>query len=56
MELGFNDLRLCPSTQRLQRRLTRARRWFQQMRDELDKAIDWKPVPPARPEQIWFPQ
>jgi hypothetical protein len=25
------------------------------MRQIVDRACDWQPVPPARPEQIWFP-
>ncbi|MBI1842421.1 MAG: hypothetical protein HYR88_16410 [Verrucomicrobia bacterium] len=38
-----------------QRRRHRARWWFQQMRLAVDKAMDWKPVPPPRPEQIYMP-
>jgi len=29
--------------------------WFQRMRQVVDRAFDWQPTPPARPEQIWFP-
>jgi hypothetical protein len=29
--------------------------WFQRMRSMVDKAFDWQPAPPARPEQIWLP-
>lgn len=40
---------------RLEKRRRRAQWWFQQMRMAVDKAIDWKPAPPARPEQIYMP-
>jgi hypothetical protein len=36
-------------------RLSRAQWWFAQMRAVVDCALDWKPAPPPRPEQIWFP-
>ena len=29
--------------------------WFQRMRQIVDRAFDWQPAPPPRPEQIWFP-
>jgi hypothetical protein len=29
--------------------------WFQRMRQIVDCALDWQPVPPPRPEQILFP-
>jgi hypothetical protein len=54
MELGLGKARVCNSTNRRQRRLGRANWWFQQMREVVDKALDWQPAPPARPEQIWF--
>jgi hypothetical protein len=28
--------------------------WFQRMRQIVDRALDWQPAPPPRPEQIWF--
>jgi hypothetical protein len=56
MELGFNGARVCPSNNRRQRRLSRANWWFQQMREVVDKAVNWQPAPPARPEQIYFPE
>ena len=34
-----------------QRRVSRARWWFGQMRRVVDQAIDWAPAPAARPEQ-----
>jgi hypothetical protein len=29
--------------------------WFQRMRQIVDRALDWQPVPPPPPEQIVFP-
>jgi hypothetical protein len=40
---------------RRQRRLTRAQWWFQRMRQVVDRAMDWQPVPPSRPEQLCLP-
>jgi len=56
MELGFGNVRARALAQRPQRRLSRASWWFQQMREVVDQARDWKPMPSARPEQIWFPE
>jgi hypothetical protein len=55
LELAFNgqpgfNIALQPS-----RRFNRAQWWFAQMRAVVDCALDWKPAPPPRPEQIWFP-
>ena len=38
------------------KRQNRARWWFDRMRQIVDRATDWQPVPPARPVQIWFPE
>ncbi|HEY2082385.1 MAG TPA: hypothetical protein VGI88_06330 [Verrucomicrobiae bacterium] len=56
MELGIGKAKACRSAKRPQRRLSRANWWFQQMREVVDKAVDWQPAPPARPEQIYFPE
>ncbi|HXS69011.1 MAG TPA: hypothetical protein VN761_09225 [Candidatus Polarisedimenticolia bacterium] len=56
MELGIGKSQACPSARRPQRRLSRANWWFQQMREVVDKAVDWQPTPPARPQQIYFPE
>ncbi len=40
---------------RRQRRISRARWWFNQMRRVVDEAIDWRPANAARPEQIHLP-
>jgi hypothetical protein len=36
------------------RRISRAQWWFAQMRAVVDCALDWKPAPPPRLEQIWL--
>ncbi|MFO1476255.1 MAG: hypothetical protein U1F98_06340 [Verrucomicrobiota bacterium] len=55
MELGFGGgARRCASENRRQRRLRRAQWWFDRMRQAVDRAFDWQPAPPARPEQIWL--
>jgi len=56
MELGFGKVRVCPSANRRQRRMSRANWWFERMRQVVDHAMDWRPAPAARPEQIWFPE
>jgi hypothetical protein len=37
-----------------QRQRRRAQWWFAQMRLVVDRALDWQPAPPPRPEQTWF--
>lgn len=37
------------------RRLSRAQWWFQRMRQVVDRAVDWHPIPPAPAEQMWLP-
>jgi hypothetical protein len=54
MELEIGTVRNCPSARRGQRRSGRASWWFDRMRQVVDRALDWQPAPPARPEQIWF--
>jgi len=56
MELGLGNARPCPSAGSRQRRQSRANWWFERMREAVDKALDWRPAPPPRPEQIWFPE
>jgi len=53
LEMSFESGAICLS--RPQRRLGRAQWWFQRMRQVVDRAMDWRPVPSARPEQMWFP-
>ena len=50
LEMGFGNDAGCIT--RRQRRLNRAQWWFQRMRQIVDHAIDWQPVPPPRPEQM----
>jgi len=45
----------CLSLERPQRRPQRAAFWFARMRQVVERAIDWRPAPPPRPEQVWFP-
>ncbi len=55
LELGLNNARLVAnSLNHRQRRVNRAKWWFAQMRRAVDKAVDWQPAPPARPEQTWL--
>jgi hypothetical protein len=48
LEMTFNRVQF-PRTAAPRRH--RARWWFQQMRQVVEAAVDWKPAPPARPEQ-----
>ena len=54
LEIGFNSACRRPMPIR-QRRATRARWWFSQMRRVVDDAIDWQPAPSLPPEQIRLP-
>lgn len=49
MEMSFGKVA------RQQRKQSRARWWFQRMRQIVDRATDWQPAAPPRPVQIWFP-
>ncbi len=39
----------------LQNRLPCASRWFARTREIVDRLVNWSPITPGRPEQIWFP-
>ena len=55
LELGLDNAQwLANSLHHRQRRVSRAKWWFAQMRRAVDTACVWQPVPAARPEQIWF--
>ncbi len=55
MELGLSSAqRLTNSLHHRQRRLSRAKWWFTQMRHAVDTAMEWQPAPAARPEQTYF--
>lgn len=54
LELGLNGAKpLCKPGQR-QGRMARAAWWFGQMRQVVDRALDWQSVPSGRPEQTWL--
>jgi len=54
MELGIENAKLCPSVIRREQRAKRARWWFERMRQIVEQAVDRRPAPEPRPEQIWF--
>ncbi len=47
MELGFGGGRMQRPTTRRQRRLERAAWWFAQMRQAVDRALDWQAMSPG---------
>jgi hypothetical protein len=57
LELGFNpDIRRRGSNGAQHGgRITRATWWFAQMREVVERAMDWNTVGEPRPEQIWIP-
>lgn len=54
MELGIENAKLCPSVIRREHRAKRARWWFDRMRQIVEQAVDRRPAPEPRPEQVWF--
>jgi hypothetical protein len=57
MEMGFAGRRSrgrAAAWNRRQRRARRAQWWFQQMRQAVDQAMDWRSTPPARHEQVYL--
>jgi len=55
LELSLSKHNQPHSARRSAPRRTRAAWWFSQMRQIVDRAMDWESAPPARPEQTWFP-
>jgi hypothetical protein len=56
LELSFGALRVHPMLTNTRRPSIRNPQWwFQRMRQIVDRALDWQPAPPPRPEQIDFP-
>jgi len=55
LELGFNCIRLYPRGTGREGRVARAAWWFAQMREVVERAMDWNAVGEPRPEQIWIP-
>jgi hypothetical protein len=55
LELSLGKQRIQPSLRVNHRRSAFSSRWwFERMRQVVDRAFDWQPAPPPRPEQIWF--
>lgn len=54
MEMSFDNTAAFRPVIRSQKRLSRARWWFTEMYALVDRAIDWRPAPPARPEQTYL--
>ena len=54
MELGFDAARAFRPAAHRERRLSRARWWFEQMHRVVDRACGWQSAPPARPEQAYL--
>ena len=55
LELGFNGIKLLTNGARHQDRTTSAAWWFAQMREVVERAMDWNQAGEPRPEQIWIP-
>ena len=55
IELNFLNSQPGSRVVRYERRRNRAQWWFRQMRLAVDRAMDWKTVPQARPEQTYMP-
>ena len=55
LELGFNGLKRLTGHKRRQGRVARAAWWFAQMREAVERAMDWNAAGEPRPEQIWIP-
>ena len=56
LELVFEGVRGRRAINPRENRRSRAQWWFRRMRWVVDRAWDWQPAPPPRPEQIWFPE
>jgi hypothetical protein len=57
LEMGFAGRRVggrAAAWNRRQRRARRAQWWFQQMRQVVDRAMEWQSTPPARHEQVYL--
>jgi hypothetical protein len=53
LELSLPNQTVCSSVARRQRRLTRASLWFNRMRQVVDEAVDYRPMPIPR-NQHWI--
>lgn len=54
LELGLSTKNRRSRHGRRRTRATRARWWFSQMRNAVEKAVDWQTEPAHHPEQIWL--
>ena len=54
MELSLAGKTVRRRHQARQNRLRRAQWWFARMRQVVDSAIEWRPIPAARPEQVYM--
>ena len=54
MELTFKQAAEYKAAVKRQRRVSRAQWWFERMRQAVDRALDWQPEMPAKPEQTWL--
>ena len=55
LELGFNGIKPCLNGARREGRIARAGWWFTQMREIVERAMDWQNAGQSPPEQIWIP-
>lgn len=53
MELTLNANKMRRRATRLRRR-ERANWWFAQMRTVVDAAVDWRPAPASKPQQVYL--
>jgi hypothetical protein len=54
LSFGSRSVRPTPTTTR-RPSIRNPQWWFQRMRQIVDRALDWQPAPPPRPEQIDLP-
>jgi len=54
MELSLAGSNRRPQIVRRERHVNRANWWFEQMRQVVDRDLDWEPAPRFQPEQIWL--
>ena len=54
MEMMFNNLQSGQTRSKRRHRPNDARWWFARMRQVVDRAFDWRPALPPRPEQRWL--
>ena len=56
MELELAGANRCPRRAQRERRLNRANWWFSQMRQVVDRALDFEPAPRFQTQQILLPE